>query len=66
MQFEAVSAAKLIMNKRCINFRKWLHAAIKPLLSYRLESKTVSNYLQVADELRVKLEWVYGIRSNDC
>jgi hypothetical protein len=35
-------------------------------MTFRMEAKTVSNYLKVPDELRVQLEWVYGIRSNDC
>jgi WD40 repeat protein len=39
--------------------------ALKPLLTFRLESKTVSNYLKTPDELKVKLDWVYGIRSAD-
>lgn len=34
-------------------------------MAYRLESKTVSNYSKIPDELKVKLEWVYGIRAND-
>lgn len=39
--------------------------AIKPIMAYRMESKTVSNYSKQIDELKVKLEWVYGIRSGD-
>ena len=34
-------------------------------MAFRLESKTISNYLKVPDELKVKLEWIYGIRSSD-
>lgn len=40
--------------------------ALQPIISYRLESKTLNNYLRVPDELKVKLEWVYGIRTLDC
>jgi hypothetical protein len=38
---------------------------MQPMIAYRLESRTVNNYTKVSDELKVKLEWVYGIRSND-
>jgi WD40 repeat protein len=40
--------------------------ALQPIIAYRLESKTLTNYLKVPDELKVKLEWVYGLRTLDC
>jgi hypothetical protein len=40
--------------------------ALQPIIAYRLESKTLTNYLRVPDELKVKLEWVYGMRTLDC
>ena len=52
-------------NKRSQNYRLWLSTALTPLMSYRMEAKTVSNYTKIPNELYVKLEWVYGIRSND-
>jgi hypothetical protein len=39
---------------------------MQPLIGYRLESKTVTNYLKVPEETKAKLEWVYGIRTVDC
>jgi WD40 repeat protein len=38
---------------------------MQPLIAYRLESKTVTNYLRVPEEVKGKLEWVYGIRCAD-
>lgn len=39
---------------------------MQPIIAYRLESKTLTNYLRTPDELKTKLEWVYGIRTLDC
>jgi hypothetical protein len=36
------------------------------LISYRINSKKLtSDFSKVPDELKVKLEWVYGIRASD-
>jgi hypothetical protein len=54
-----------VNNKRSQNFRVWLHTALQPLIAYRLDSISMNNYLKVPDEVKVKLEWVYGIRCQD-
>jgi len=59
------AAAQLITNKRSQNFRNWLHTALQPITNYRLENKTVHNYVREPDEVKTKLEWVYGIRCSD-
>ena len=65
-RFYGKQACQLITNKRSLYFRAWLTTAIQPLISYRLESKSLPpSYQKVPDELKVKLEWVYGIRSSD-
>lgn len=38
---------------------------MQPIISYRLEQKTLNNFAKIPDELKVKLEWVYGIRASD-
>jgi hypothetical protein len=39
--FVPKSASQLINNKRSINFRSWLNTALQPIISYRLNSKTL-------------------------
>jgi len=63
--FLSRSAAELVHNKKSANFRAWLHTALQPLVAYRLDTMTTSNYGKVPDELKLKLEWVYGIRCQD-
>ena len=53
------------MNRRSINFRAWLYTALQPMVAFRLENKTIHNYLRKPNDLKVKLEWVYGIRTAD-
>ena len=55
----------MINNNRANLFRDWLQTSINPILSYRVENKTVINYLKQVDELKVSLEWVYGFRCSD-
>jgi hypothetical protein len=44
-------------------FRAWLSSAIQPMIAYReRESKSKKT---VPDEFKLKLEWVFGIRSSD-
>ena len=57
--------AQLVTNKKSSNFRAWLHTALQPLIAHRLESITMNNYLKVPEELKAKLEWVYGLRCAD-
>ena len=64
-RFKGRPACELITNKRSIYFRAWLSTALHPLIGYRLESKHLESYTKIPDELKVKLEWVYGIRSSD-
>jgi hypothetical protein len=33
------------------------------MVAFREECITINNYLKVAQEQKVKLEWVYGIRT---
>ena len=63
--FISKSSAELVGNRRQQNFRQWLHTALQPIISYRLDQITMNDYLKVADELKVKMEWVYGIRGHD-
>ena len=63
--FIAKSAAQLVSNKRLMNFRGWLHTALQPIISYRLNSITMNNYLKIPDEMKIRLEWVYGVRCQD-
>lgn len=63
--FQPKSAAQLINNKRSQNFRGWLHSALQPIISYRLQGKTIHNYVREPDEIKAKLEWVYGVRCAD-
>lgn len=65
VNFLAKPAAELVHNKKAANFRAWLHTAMQPLVAYRLESIAMNNYIKVPDELKLKLEWVYGIRCQD-
>jgi hypothetical protein len=60
--FISKTAAQLVSSKRSQNFRAWLHTALQPLISYRLESVTMNNYLKVPEEIKMRMEWVYGIR----
>jgi hypothetical protein len=39
--------------------------ALLPLMTYRHEAKTVTNFMKVPNELKVQLKWVYGIRTSD-
>ena len=39
--FVPKSASQLINNKRSITFRGWLNTALQPIISYRLNSKTL-------------------------
>lgn len=55
----------LVANKRYLNFRAWLHTSLQPLLAYRHECITMNNYLKPMDEIKMRLEWVYGIRCQD-
>lgn len=55
----------MVTNKRAMNFRAWLHTALQPIISFRLDNITLTNYLRTPDELKIKLEWVYGIRCQD-
>jgi hypothetical protein len=48
-----------------LNFRAWLNTALQPIIAYRVEAKTLNNFTKTPDELKVKLDWVYGIRSSD-
>jgi hypothetical protein len=64
-QFISKTAAELVGNKRAHNFRQWLHTALQPLIAYRLEQKTMTDYTRTPDDMKVKLEWVYGIRGHD-
>lgn len=52
-QFHAKTAADLIQNKRSLNYRLWMATALQPLMTYRHESKTVTNYMKVPNELKV-------------
>lgn len=63
--FIAKSAAQLVGNPRSANFRAWLHTALQPIIAFRLESVTMNNYLKTPDEIKIKLEWMYGIRCQD-
>lgn len=64
--FVPKSAAQLINNKRSANFRNWLNTALQPIIAYRLNSKTLhQNYLKEPEDIKIKLEWVYGIRCSD-
>jgi hypothetical protein len=65
VNFLAKSAAQLVSNKRLMNFRAWLHTAMQPIVSYRLESVTMNNYGKASDEMKIRLEWIYGIRCQD-
>tara|TARA_B110000285_G_C14615883_1_gene376948 strand:+ start:211 stop:342 length:132 start_codon:yes stop_codon:yes gene_type:complete len=38
---------------------------LQPIIAYRLESVTMNNYLKTPDEIKIKLEWMYGIRCQD-
>lgn len=64
--YSTKGASQLTQNRRSQNFRSWLHMALQPIIAYRLESKTLNNYLRVPEEVKVKLEWVYGLRNLDC
>lgn len=64
-RFLGKAAYQLTQNRRALNFRAWLSTALQPIVSYRLEQKTINNFSKVPDELKVKLEWVYGIRASD-
>lgn len=48
-----------------MNFRAWLNTALQPIIAYRLDAKTLNNFAKAPDELKVKLDWVYGIRCSD-
>lgn len=63
--FISKSAAELVSNRRAQNFRQWLHTALQPLVAYRLDQVTMNDYLKVPDEMKARLEWVYGIRGHD-
>lgn len=64
--FVPKNASQLINNKRSINFRGWLSTALQPIIAYRLNSKTLhQNYLKEPEDIKTKLEWVYGIRCGD-
>ena len=64
--FVPKSASVLITNKRSTRFRSWLNTALQPIISYRLNSKTLNqNYLKEPEDTKTKLEWVYGIRCAD-
>jgi len=64
--FVPKNAAQLISNKRSTNFRNWLNTALAPIISYRLNSKTLNqNYMKEPEDIKTKLEWVYGIRCAD-
>ena len=64
--FVPKNAASLISNKRSTNFRGWLNTALQPIIAFRLNSKTLhQNYLKEPEEVKSKLEWVYGIRCGD-
>ena len=64
-RFQAKAAAFLVLNRRALNFRAWLNTALQPIIAYRLEAKTLNNFTKTPEELKVKLDWVYGIRSSD-
>ena len=64
-RFFTRAANLLIVNRRAINFRAWLSTALQPIVSFRQSSKEQSQFQKLPDELKVKLEWVYGIRSHD-
>jgi len=38
---------------------------MNPVIAYRLNNKTIHNYIKEPDEIKSKLEWVYGIRCGD-
>lgn len=38
---------------------------MQPLVAYRLGNINMSNFLKVPDEIKMNLEWVYGIRCQD-
>ena len=38
---------------------------MNPIIAYRTENATLSNYLKEPDEVNASLEWVYGIRCAD-
>lgn len=63
--FISQPAAMLVDNKRQMNFRAWLHTALQPLIAYRLEAVTMNNYLKATNEVKLQMEWAYGIRCND-
>ena len=65
LNFVQKSAAFLVLNQRAYNFRAWLYTTLQPISSYRKEQITINNYLKRADEIKVKLEWIYGIRCQD-
>ena len=56
---------QLTQNRRALNFRAWLYTALQPIVTYRLENKTLHNYMTRPNDIKVKLEWVYGIRTSD-
>jgi hypothetical protein len=60
--FISKSVAHIHQNKKFSNFRAWLHAALQPIIAYRLDSISMNNFLKVPEEIKLKLEWVYGIR----
>ena len=65
VQFVSKQAAQLTSNRRTLNFRGWLYTALQPMIAFRLENKTMHNYLKKPNDIKVKLEWAYGIRTAD-
>jgi len=57
--------SQLIKDQRLSNLRKYLSLAMQPLVSYRISNRTVHNFRKQTNEVKCKLDWVYGIRCQD-
>jgi len=65
VNFIAKNAAEVVHNKKSANFRAWLHTALQPLVAYRIDTIAMNQYVKIPDEIKLNLEWVYGIRCHD-
>lgn len=55
----------MVSNKKSHNFRAWLHTALQPIVTYRREQVTNTDYSSPPDETDIQLDWVYGCRCQD-
>jgi len=56
---------QLIRDQRLGNLRKYLSLALQPLVAARISKRTMHNFRKPLNELKAKLEWVYGVRCQD-